>query len=229
MGLYYLQSRYYNPTLGRFLNADALVSTGQSVLGNNMFAYCRNNPVVSEDTSGTADKICLFADAIPDENPWRDHGLSGGGIDMVGLALGLTATAVVVAELTLYNEREKPGLEAYKYQQTLKFEQAYTRSEFPHVHHIVPVGNFSNRSIATQKQIQEMHSILKNYGINRYIDPMNLMLVSAKTHASLHTDAYIAHVYSYIKLAEGSKAEIYAALFYLRIEIAAMDAFALGF
>ena len=34
MGLYYLQSRYYNPTLGRFLNADALVSTGQGVLPN---------------------------------------------------------------------------------------------------------------------------------------------------------------------------------------------------
>jgi hypothetical protein len=27
--LYYLQSRYYNPTWGRFINADALVSTGQ--------------------------------------------------------------------------------------------------------------------------------------------------------------------------------------------------------
>ena len=52
MGLYYLQSRYYNPTLGRFLNADALVSTGQGVLGNNMFAYCASNPVFYKDPSG---------------------------------------------------------------------------------------------------------------------------------------------------------------------------------
>ena len=29
-GLYYLQSRYYNPTWGRFLNADTFVFTGQS-------------------------------------------------------------------------------------------------------------------------------------------------------------------------------------------------------
>ena len=52
LGLYYLQSRYYNPTWGRFINADALVSTGQGILGNNMFAYCNNNPVNYADESG---------------------------------------------------------------------------------------------------------------------------------------------------------------------------------
>ena len=54
-GLYYLQSRYYNPEWGRFINADAFVSTGQGILGNNMFAYCRNNPVRRIDISGTMD------------------------------------------------------------------------------------------------------------------------------------------------------------------------------
>ena len=52
-GLYYLQSRYYNPEMGRFICADSLVSTGQGVLGNNMFAYCLNNPVNLVDSSGT--------------------------------------------------------------------------------------------------------------------------------------------------------------------------------
>ena len=51
-GLYYLNSRYYDPQVGRFLNADGLVSTGQGLLGNNMFAYCLNNPVVFSDSSG---------------------------------------------------------------------------------------------------------------------------------------------------------------------------------
>ena len=51
-GLYYLQSRYYNPKTGRFINADALASTGQGELGNNMFAYCGNNPVSRVDDSG---------------------------------------------------------------------------------------------------------------------------------------------------------------------------------
>ena len=51
-GLYYLQSRYYNPTIGRFINADNYPSTGQGLLGNNMFAYCNNNPVTREDRNG---------------------------------------------------------------------------------------------------------------------------------------------------------------------------------
>ena len=53
--LYYLQSRYYDPAIGRFLNADALVSTGQGLLGNNMFAYCGNNPVMDYDPTGHVD------------------------------------------------------------------------------------------------------------------------------------------------------------------------------
>ena len=51
-GLYYLQSRYYNPQWGRFINADGLVSTGQGLLGYNMFAYCNNNPVGFKDFNG---------------------------------------------------------------------------------------------------------------------------------------------------------------------------------
>ena len=53
-GLYYLQSRYYSPEVGRFINADKYVSTGQGILGNNMFAYCNNNPVRNADKSGHA-------------------------------------------------------------------------------------------------------------------------------------------------------------------------------
>ncbi len=52
LDLYYLQSRYYNPKIGRFLNADGYISTGQGVLGHNMFAYCGNNPVNYYDPTG---------------------------------------------------------------------------------------------------------------------------------------------------------------------------------
>ncbi len=51
-GFYYLNSRYYDPVTGRFLNSDGLVSTGQGVLGQNMFAYCENNPVMGYDPYG---------------------------------------------------------------------------------------------------------------------------------------------------------------------------------
>lgn len=53
-GLYYLQSRYYNPTIERFINADAFVSTGQGLIGNNMFAYCGNNPIMYADPTGSS-------------------------------------------------------------------------------------------------------------------------------------------------------------------------------
>ena len=51
-GLYYLQSRYYNPNWGRFISADNYPSTGQGLTGNNMFAYCGNNPVMRKDEGG---------------------------------------------------------------------------------------------------------------------------------------------------------------------------------
>ena len=76
LGLYYLQSRHYNPTWGRFINADALVSTGQGILGNNMFAYCRNNPVKRKDISGTND-LCVTDD--DDDNPFNDLAMPSGG------------------------------------------------------------------------------------------------------------------------------------------------------
>ena len=45
-GFYYLQSRYYDPELKRFINADSYSSTGQGLLGYNMFSYCSNNQII---------------------------------------------------------------------------------------------------------------------------------------------------------------------------------------
>ena len=55
-GLYYLNSRYYDPQTGRFLNADATdvlaVSMKAPNYDKNLFAYCDNNPVSRKDTEG---------------------------------------------------------------------------------------------------------------------------------------------------------------------------------
>ena len=52
-GLYYLQSRYYDPEVGRFISADGEISgVGGEILGYNMFAYCMNNPVQLTDEYG---------------------------------------------------------------------------------------------------------------------------------------------------------------------------------
>ncbi|HEY8364535.1 MAG TPA: RHS repeat-associated core domain-containing protein, partial [Haloplasmataceae bacterium] len=58
-GWYYLQSRYYNPEIGRFINADdssILSATQGEILSHNLYAYCGNNPVMMVDPSGFAPK-----------------------------------------------------------------------------------------------------------------------------------------------------------------------------
>ena len=51
-GLYYLNSRYYDPVACRFINADGYVSTGQGNTGHNMYSYCGNNPINMIDLNG---------------------------------------------------------------------------------------------------------------------------------------------------------------------------------
>ena len=66
--------------MGRFLCADENVSTGQGLLGNNMFAYCRNNPVNRADPTGDIDWGTLF---------------DGVGLLSVGITACVVAAAVV--------------------------------------------------------------------------------------------------------------------------------------
>ena len=53
-GLYYLQSRYYNPNICRFISADSISYLGAdgTPVSYNLFAYCSNNPVMGYDPTG---------------------------------------------------------------------------------------------------------------------------------------------------------------------------------
>lgn len=51
-GLYYLQSRYYDPAVKRFINEDEQLSLDKGVQGQNLFCYADNNPVVRYDPDG---------------------------------------------------------------------------------------------------------------------------------------------------------------------------------
>ena len=51
--LYYLNSRYYDPQIGRFINADNISNVDKSTFnGLNLYAYCVNNPVMLTDSQG---------------------------------------------------------------------------------------------------------------------------------------------------------------------------------
>ena len=55
-GLYFLQTRYYDPEVGRFLNIDKLSNADSGAInGLNLWAYCCNNPVMGYDPYGTWD------------------------------------------------------------------------------------------------------------------------------------------------------------------------------
>ena len=49
---YYLQSRYYDATICRFINADSYASTGQGIIGYNEFVCCGNDPILRKDNDG---------------------------------------------------------------------------------------------------------------------------------------------------------------------------------
>lgn len=60
-GLYYLLSRYYDPAVRRFINADSYASTGQGIAGYNMFSYCSNSPIIRSDPDGNFGILGIIA------------------------------------------------------------------------------------------------------------------------------------------------------------------------
>ena len=61
---YYLQSRYYDATICRFINADSYASTGQGIIGCNMFAYCGNSPINQADQTGEFGLLTLVSAVV---------------------------------------------------------------------------------------------------------------------------------------------------------------------
>ena len=79
-GLYFLQTRYYDPEVGRFLNRDSVsYAAPEKIDGLNLYAYCLNNPVEFTDPYGTTE--------------WWEW--LGAGLIIVGLSAIAIATTVI--------------------------------------------------------------------------------------------------------------------------------------
>ena len=100
-GLYYLNSRYYDPEIGRFISTDTtdiLTATPMGLTDKNLYAYCDNNPVVRVDRGGqfwesVFDVISLGASIVEVcVNPtdiWAWAGLVGDAVDLIPFVTGV--------------------------------------------------------------------------------------------------------------------------------------------
>ena len=105
LGLYYLQSRYYDPETGRFINADDVSYLDpETIHGLNLYAYCLNNPVMYVDPRGNS--AALITTAILLFTP-------------IGSALAQVAVSTVcyagVAVASLFDEDIRNDMKAIKW------------------------------------------------------------------------------------------------------------------
>ena len=100
-GFYYLNSRYYDPILGRFISPDSeavITATPTALTDKNLYAYCDNNPVSRYDHGGAFwdtffDIFSLGASIIEvccnPSDPWAWAGLVGDFVDLVPFVSGV--------------------------------------------------------------------------------------------------------------------------------------------
>ena len=112
-GFYYLQSRYYDPAIRRFINADSVLSQG-TILGNNLFAYCLNNPVNLADETGNLPFFAITAAigavvgavvggvvaAKNGGNIWAGIGIGAATGALIGAGAGMATGAVLAGSIT---------------------------------------------------------------------------------------------------------------------------------
>ena len=194
--LYYLQSRYYDPFTGRFLNADVYCDTNTGTsLSTNMFAYCENNPIISADYNGkelislavfgfimvVSLGVGLATIAVVNtpsfKKGWSDlcnnisRGLSKA---LNGLGNSVKWIASKIKELT--NDISKSFS---KVKSKPKYKSNTER------HHIVAKG-------ATKAKAAR--NVLKKVGIDYKWDDRNLIRIKTGLHRRLHTNKYYAYV-----------------------------------
>ena len=101
LGMYYLNSRYYDPETGRFVSADdveVLKTTPTALTDKNLYSYCDNNPIGRKDGTGAVwetvfDVVSLgFSIAEVAANPYDPSawaGVVGDAIDLIPIVTGV--------------------------------------------------------------------------------------------------------------------------------------------
>ena len=149
-GFYYLQSRYYNPQWGRFLNADGYINANGDLIGFNMYAYCSNNPVMYVDPSGRCfewlgdvidfivevvdfvlNELSVIWGAVSEIATWVDAGLSIDNLDKRITSFQTQHTYNIVHKIREEDSLIKPidGIDSEKYEKLLEENAAHFKKE----------------------------------------------------------------------------------------------------
>ena len=197
--------------MGRFINADAFAATGQGLIGNNMFAYCGNNPIIYSDNNGNAFSFALK------ENRYAP--LDGG---RVGSLIGMSVSIGVGIELTDWlMELEKQIQE----KMMLSLSKANTTNyKKDYEEHHVAARNAKNAALAAM--------ILNEVLPDGVEDAHNKIWVSTDVHRRIHTNLYYSLVNKVIIFAYASangdkqqqSANVIAALGSIKVFISTLDA-----
>ena len=200
--LYYLQSRYYDANVGRFITTDdeRMIFYNKDALTLSFFNYCLNCPVNYVDASGKlAITISLSAAAAAAllkalialliacvaiailSDPGFQRALAN-AIDSMGTGIKSLSDAVVKAIDNALDKAKKK-----------KKDNRYER------HHIVAQSSTNSDAIKSRQLINRV-----GIGVN---SSHNLVDIKYNLHRHLHTSAYYKAVYKFLKRAEGSYAK----------------------
>ena len=218
-GMYFLQSRYYDPAICRFINADSFASTGQGILGYNMFAYCGNNPSNTLDITGHS-----FCNALNSGIGNRPNMLlntidSGGGGGS-GTILILSTTILVPVVFDSIAEQ----MQAIKETLSRSLATAKTRLYRTDTedHHIAAKGSHKAVQAAT---------ILNELFPGGVQNEINIVTIKTRVHRRIHTNLYYALVNEMVSQAyssangdiEKARVNVTATLLAIRGFIIALD------
>ena len=165
--------------MGRFISGDDYISTGQGLLGNNMYTYCLNSPVMYSDDLGNSPTLAVAASAV--------------AISPGALAVCLTVALVIVvisnpevqstiARVGSWVDEQKTIITE---KMAISLAKANSNESKTHLHHIVA------QSDPRALQARLILEYLFECGVN---DNRNLVVVDARIHSRLHTNAYFALV-----------------------------------
>ena len=214
-GLYYLQSRYYNPDMGRYINADDVEFLGANgdVLSFNLFTYCDNNPVNKVDYNGnepitlTIVGICFLVSALITlftinltTNP---KFLRSWNRMCTAIATGISSCLGTIGSLTR-------GTLSWASSQgkSIANEIGYSFARAKKVlngswqkHHLV--AKAAHNATLAAKILREVLPLGTE-------DPANLIMIKPGLHARLHTNAYYGWTNSIVISAyNGAKGNIF--------------------